>query len=143
MILKLGIDVKSNVMKLCLPVAMIMLSGSVPMTAASIFGTIAGAVKDQSKVPLEGATVTATNAGNQATRTAVSKSDGTYEIPDVDPGMYAVTAQMKGYRDFTVSSLEIKPGSKAVADTCRTISVPAPTPSTARSTLTTTSPLTT
>jgi hypothetical protein len=86
------------------------------MAAASIFGTIAGAVKDQSKVPLEGATVTATNADSQANRTAASKPDGTYEISDVDPGVYSVTAQMKGYRDFTVSSLEITPGSKAVAD---------------------------
>ena len=107
---------KRNLKRPSVPILAILFCSVVPLRASSIFGTIQGAVKDQAKVPLQGATVTAAKTDDHTTLMAVSKSDGTYEIPGVEPGMYSVTAQMKGFRDFTMSSLEISPGSRAVAD---------------------------
>lgn len=60
-------------------------------------GSISGRVTDATNGnPIEGATVTASNTvtGNF---TGVTAADGTYSIPNIDPGNYAVVATAPGY----------------------------------------------
>src|SRR5207302_8097287 len=59
--------------------------------AQSSNGAIAGNVTDGSGSALPGVTVTATNAGTAATRTAVTNASGHYEVPLLIPGTYRVS----------------------------------------------------
>src|SRR4051794_5887305 len=67
-------------------------------TAQERFGGIAGLVTDASQAPVPGATITATNKQTGASRTTVSGADGTYRIPDLDPGRYTVTVELQGFQ---------------------------------------------
>jgi len=67
-------------------------------TAQERFGGIAGVVTDTSQAPVPGATITATNKQTGASRTTVSGADGTYRIPDLDPGRYTVTVELQGFQ---------------------------------------------
>jgi outer membrane receptor protein involved in Fe transport len=67
-------------------------------TAQERFGGIAGIVTDASQAPVPGATITATNKQTGAARTVVSGADGTYRIPDLDPGRYTVTVELQGFQ---------------------------------------------
>lgn len=74
------------------------------------FGGIAGVVRDQGKIPVAGATITATKLDDNTARTATSAANGTYAMKDVLPGRYSVMAQKAGFKDFTVSSVTVVAG---------------------------------
>ena len=61
---------------------MVTIAGS----AQERFGGLTGTVIDSTKAAVPGATVTATNKATGATRVTVSGADGTYRVPDLDPG---------------------------------------------------------
>jgi carboxypeptidase family protein/TonB-dependent receptor-like protein len=67
-------------------------------TAQERFGGIAGIVSDTSQAPVPGATITATNKQTGATRTVVSGPDGSYRVPDLEPGRYTVTIELSGFQ---------------------------------------------
>ena len=79
-------------------------------------GSIAGAIRDQAKAAVSGATITATKLDDATARTASSAPDGTYRIADVAPGMYSVMAQKPGYSDFVVAQVQVTAGQMAIAD---------------------------
>ena len=62
------------------------------------FGGLAGTVVDTSQAPVPGATITTTNKQTGATRVVVSGPDGTYRIPDLEPGRYSVTIELQGFQ---------------------------------------------
>lgn len=79
-------------------------------------GTVLGGVRDQAKVPVAGAIVTATRLDDKKTFTAVSGADGAYRIANVPAGMYSVMAEKEGYAQVVVSSVEVYDGKVATAD---------------------------
>ena len=83
---------------------------------AQSFGSIAGAIRDQTRAAVSGATITATKLDDSTTRTAASAPDGTYRITDVVPGMYSVMAQKQGYSDFVIAQVQVAAGQMAIAD---------------------------
>jgi hypothetical protein len=104
-------------------VALLALIAGVPaLGAQERFGGLTGIVTDTSKAPVPGATVTVTNVQTGAVRTTVSGPDGTYRIPDLDPGRYNVTAELQGFQKFAAENVivllgrtfsvnvELKPG---------------------------------
>src|SRR5262245_50572865 len=62
------------------------------------FGGLSGTVIDSSKAAVPGATITATNKATGATRVTVSGADGTYRVPDLDPGRYSVSIELQGFQ---------------------------------------------
>jgi hypothetical protein len=74
------------------------------------WGGIAGIVRDQAKMPIPGATITATKLDDNTARTTTSSGDGAYAITDAAPGRYSVMAQKPGFKDFTVSSVVVIAG---------------------------------
>src|SRR5215471_3116403 len=68
-------------------------------SAQSTFGSIAGTVSDSTGAVLPGATITAKNASTQAIRTAVTGTDGTYLITNLDAGSYEVKISLNGFAD--------------------------------------------
>ena len=71
-------------------------------------GSIAGQVRDSSGAAIPEAKVTATNAGTNAQRTAVSNEAGDYAFPSLPPGMYTVTAERPGFKTLVRSQVEIQ-----------------------------------
>jgi hypothetical protein len=73
-------------------------------------GTIVGVVRNASRAPVGGATVTATRLDNHSIRSTMSGSDGIYSFSDVVPGEYSVLSQAEGYADALVSAVTVVPG---------------------------------
>jgi hypothetical protein len=67
-------------------------------SAQERFGGLTGTVTDATKLALPGATVTATNRATGAQRVVVSDADGTYRVPDLDPGRYSVTFELSSFQ---------------------------------------------
>src|SRR5262245_24486171 len=80
------------------------------------FGSVAGTVTDTTKAAVPGATVTATNKETGATRVVVSGADGSYRVPDLDPGRYSITIELQGFQKVVVDDLIVLLGRTLVAD---------------------------
>ncbi len=82
---------------------------SAPLVKASS-GTIVGIVTNAAKLPITGATVTATRTDGGSIRATISGSDGIYSFADLAPGTWSLTVQVDGYPDSTASSLQVVAG---------------------------------
>jgi hypothetical protein len=71
-------------------------------------GTVLGAVTDQSKGDIAGATVVLTQSGTGASQTAVTGTDGRYVFPNVEPGDYNIRVTAKGFRASVVGNLRVE-----------------------------------
>src|SRR5271157_3177467 len=61
-------------------------------------GRILGTVFDQSGAVVSQAKVTITNTGTNTSHTAMTTSAGDFSVPNLDPGMYTVAAEAKGFK---------------------------------------------
>lgn len=66
--------------------------------AQSTFGTVLGTVKDPSGSLVPMANVHLTNAGTNAERSVITRSDGGYEFVSVDAGMYKISVEAAGFQ---------------------------------------------
>ena len=64
-------------------------------------GSIHGVVTDPSGAVVVGATVTAKNVSNGASRTVVAAGDGGFVIPELEAGRYTIEANSKGFNTFS------------------------------------------
>ncbi len=78
-------------------------------------GTITGAVQDESGAIIPAATVTITNKATAATRTVVSRADGTYSSTLLSAGTYEVKSSVPGFRTI-VRDAEVAVGSTTTVD---------------------------
>ena len=69
------------------------------------FGGLSGTVTDTSMAAVPGATVTATNKETGATRVVVTGADGTYRVPDLDPGRYSVSIELDGFQKVVLDDV--------------------------------------
>src|SRR5207302_3208126 len=65
--------------------------------------TVTGRVTDPGGLAVPGATVTAVNTQTAETATGFTTGDGAYTIPFLKPGIYAVSAELTGFRKVTRS----------------------------------------
>src|SRR5262245_26938982 len=79
-------------------------------------GTILGGVKDTQGAVIPGATVTATNAGTQFSRTAVTDEAGEYALRLLPVGTYEVAVTIPGFKNFTQSGIALEVGRNARVD---------------------------
>jgi hypothetical protein len=61
------------------------------------YGTLLGAAKDATDAILPGVTITVTSEALQGIRSAVSDSNGNYEIPGLPNGIYTVSFALQGF----------------------------------------------
>lgn len=80
------------------------------------FGSLAGTVTDTTKAAVPGATVTATNKETNAQRVAVTGSDGSYRVPDLDPGRYSVTIELQSFQKVVVDDALVLLGRTLTVD---------------------------
>ena len=86
------------------------------LDAQERFASVAGTVTDTSEAAVPGATVTATNKETGATRVVVSGVDGTYRVPDLDPGRYSVSIELQGFQKVLIDDLIVLLGRTLTAN---------------------------
>ncbi|HET9011617.1 MAG TPA: TonB-dependent receptor, partial [Gemmatimonadaceae bacterium] len=84
--------------------ALICLSSGVA-GAQERFGGLAGTVTDETKGALPGTTVTATNVETGAQRVVVSSADGSYRVPDLEPGRYSVAFELDTFQKVVMNDV--------------------------------------
>ena len=85
--------------------ALLLVSGFVH--AQTFRGTILGTVVDSSGAAIPGAQVVVKNQGTAQTRTTTSGDAGTYTVPELPIGQYAVTVSKEGFESMTVGGVEV------------------------------------
>jgi hypothetical protein len=78
--------------------------------------SISGVVRDQANNPIPKAIVTATNLEDKSTKSATADENGAYQILDVTPSKYSVSADSPGFGDGVIASLEVVAGQVTKAD---------------------------
>jgi hypothetical protein len=88
-----GMRVFGIVFYLCLVLAL-----AVPLFPQTTMGRILGSVSDQSGAGVAGATVVITDVQRGTTRTLGTDDSGNYVAPELQPGIYKVRAEAKGFK---------------------------------------------
>ena len=101
-------------MKRCLlPVVFSVLVFSSPVASQQpMVGLIQGRIVDQKKAPIPYAALTATNIDSVEPhrRTTGADEKGFYQFVDVPMGRYSIVVQKKGYRDYQIPEVTVRPG---------------------------------
>ena len=86
---------------------------------APAFGqaAIAGSVQDPSGAPMPGVVVEASSpALIEKVRTAITDGSGRYRIEDLEPGIYAVSFRLEGWRTYQQQNIEVMGSSTVMVD---------------------------
>src|SRR5712692_7100041 len=72
------------------------------------FGSIDGETRDSTGAVVAGVTVSATNNGTNAVRSAVTNDAGVYSFPSLAPGTYTLRAEKPGFRAVVRNQVELQ-----------------------------------
>jgi hypothetical protein len=78
------------------------------MAAQGLFGTISGTVTDQSGAVVPGATVKVTNVNTNVATTLTTSEAGVYNAASLNPGIYNVEAEAKGFKTALVKGITLE-----------------------------------
>ena len=78
-------------------------------------GRISGVVRDTTGAALPGATVTITNQATNTAQTVTTAGDGSFSA-NLPPGVYSVTASIRGFGRKTQRDLTVDTGASVAAD---------------------------
>jgi len=84
--------------------------------AQSNKGSIKGTVTDQNGGLVQNATVTVTNTGTNASRTATTGDDGGYQVPLLEPGKYKVSVTAPTFPETVRENIIVQTASTEVVD---------------------------
>ena len=84
--------------------------------AQVVYGSIVGTVQDPTGAVVPSAEVSIANNETGQTRQTTSDEQGNYNITNVLPGRYNVTATATGFRTLTTQNLDVTAGNVARAD---------------------------
>ncbi len=96
-------------------VLILLLAVSVMAFGQAETGIITGTAQDPTGAVVPNATVTLTNNGTGATRTATTGPNGQYTITNLQPGMYTVEVAAKGFNAFK-QTVQVTVGSRNTVD---------------------------
>ena len=96
----------------CLTLAALVCAAPASFAQESASSGIVGQVLDSTRGALPGASVTVTNVGTNARRSAVTDADGRFSIPNLPPATYEIRVELPGFqtvdvKDFTLRNGEI------------------------------------
>ena len=95
-------------------VAISLLLVSVAVSAQqSASSGLAGQVTDSSQAAIPGATVTVTNVGTNAQRTAMTDGEGRFSVPALPPATYHITVELQGFRTAELQNFVLRQGETA------------------------------
>jgi len=94
-------------------VVLVTLAAAVPAWAA--LGSITGTLRDPQGAPVAGAVVRVAEAAGEFSAETVSNAQGRYAFSSLEPGVYAVTASLQGFKSTTIT-ITVSTGQPIVAD---------------------------
>lgn len=77
--------------------------------AQSTFGTLVGTVTDPTGAVVPNVTVTATHLETNKSKSVSTDASGTYELPNLLPGAYDITARALGFESFVQRNVPLDP----------------------------------
>jgi Carboxypeptidase regulatory-like domain len=86
---------------------LLLLSFSPALFAQATFGTVTGTVTDPTGATVPNTEVVVTNEGTNVSRTATTREAGTYDVPNLNPGRYRVTAKAAGFKTAIVQNIDV------------------------------------
>jgi hypothetical protein len=90
--------------------------GAWPSTAQTTFGTIRGTVFDQQQGIVPGVTVIVTDEATAVTRETQTDTQGLFEVSNLRPGSYTVTASLSGFKKVQRKGIALRAASVSLAD---------------------------
>lgn len=94
----------------------LLLAAAVPTVAQTTLGTIRGTVVDPQQQIVPGASVVVIDESTNVTREAQTDEDGLFEIPNLRPGTYSVTATLSGFKKVVRTGVVLRAASIVRAD---------------------------
>jgi hypothetical protein len=85
----------------------LLFSFSPALFAQATFGTVTGTVTDPTGATVPNTEVVVTNEGTNVSRTATTGDAGNYDIPNLNPGRYRVTAKAAGFKSAVVQNIDV------------------------------------
>jgi hypothetical protein len=98
-------------------IAVLVLVVPIPAAAQRITGTLRGQVFDPTGAAVPSAQVTATNQETGVSVKITTTSAGTYSFPSLIPGLYKVSVEAKGFKNFVATDISVIANQDNVADT--------------------------
>ena len=102
--------------RVCVLTCALVALGATGASAQDFRGAIAGRISDISGGRLPGVTVTATNTATNVASTAATNTDGDFSIPFLNPGTYAVTAELSGFKKVVREGVDLRTGDVLAVD---------------------------
>ena len=84
-----------------------MLAFSHALLGQAVNGTLLGTVTDATGAAVPNAKVTATDVATDAIHPSVTNESGNYTFPDLQPGIYSVTVEAKGFKKVTQQNINL------------------------------------
>ena len=84
-----------------------------PATAQVLYGSVIGAVTDQSDAVVPGASVTLTNKDTGDAKVGTTDEGGRYSFVNVPSGRYDIKVVAKGFRPYTTTEVQVNPNTVA------------------------------
>ncbi len=78
--------------------------------------TFLGTITDQSGARVPGAVITITDVGTGSQRKAITGNDGSYVVPNLKPGEYNITTEIKGFKSTTLKGVVLQVDQQARID---------------------------
>src|SRR5207249_688065 len=94
-------------MKMRSSLALLVLLASTSSIAQTFRGTIQGTITDSQGAVLPGATVVVRNVDTGLERTTQTSADGSYAIPELPIGTYAVTVNQSGFQTSSTTNVAV------------------------------------
>jgi hypothetical protein len=94
----------------------LLLAAVVPAAAQTTLGTIRGTVTDPQQHVVPGATVVVTDESTNVAREVQTDGQGLFEIPNLRPGTYTVTATLSGFKKVQRTGVVLRAASVARTD---------------------------
>ena len=87
-----------------------------PAQSSYTTGTVRGEVLDPQGASIPDATITVTNPSTGTVRSVTSKRDGSYQVPQLNPGTYTVEVSVSGFNKLTVQDVALTVGQTVTYD---------------------------
>src|ERR1035438_4318724 len=91
-----------------LSIAVLMLATLVPAFSQTTSGRILGTISDQSGASVAGASVVITDVQRGISRTVLSDASGDFAAPELQPGVYKVHAEAKGFNSVERPNITVE-----------------------------------
>lgn len=101
--------------RIALPIALFLSFVLPAKVSAQVVGaTISGTVTDASGSKMAGANIVVTNVGTGITTSAVTQGEGTFTVPNLQPGAYEISASAKGFSTLLRKGITLTVGQELI-----------------------------